>query len=88
MIDISKLLQQGRDNQDAERDKGEVRKLGTLRGGSVGCVLTSDGDMASGFDITGVCPREAHARFLGYEDHIDPDKKIMFGLGLSNEDIW
>ncbi len=88
MINIKKLLQQGHDKQDAERAVGEVRKLGTLRGGSVGCVLTSDGDMSNGFDITGVCPREAHARFLGFEDVIEPDKKIMFGLGLSNEDIW
>ena len=80
-IDVAGLLRQGQENQDREHVNGEREKLGTLRGGSVGCILEDE-------RIVGVSMRQALARYEGlYENHA-PDKKIMFGLGLANEDIW
>lgn len=88
MIDVGKLLALGQENKNKEHIEKEKKAIGTLRGGSVGCVLTDDGDMSTGYQITGVCPREALARYLGYYQKSDTDKQIMFSLGISNEDIW
>lgn len=88
LIDIDALLDQGQDNLRTSHMEADAKKIGTLRGGSVGCILTDDGDMSSGYDIVGSCPREVVARYLGYNELHSKSTHIMFSLGIANEDIW
>ena len=88
MIDLKKLFFEGVRAEEAKHKEQDEKKLGVLRGGSVGCVLTSDGDMSTGFDVIGTCPREATARFVGIQAPIAKETHIMFQLGLTNEDVW
>jgi hypothetical protein len=69
-----KLLQE-------KHNEGEAAKLGTLRGGSSGCI-TAKGT------IVGKCHRLAHLRSLGHQEYKDGTAHIMFAAGYANEDIW
>lgn len=83
-INVSKLIHQAEETLTAKHNEEDLKKIGTLRGGSVGCVINT----SKGKVITGTCPREAHARMLGYQGSHGLDKKVMFKLGIANEDIW
>jgi len=66
----------------AEHSEREVAKLGVLRAGSTGIVL-SDGAVA------GKCARQTYLRLEGIDaDELDESREFMFAAGRSNEDIW
>ncbi len=75
------ILKQGREARLSEHIEKERKSIGTLRGGSVGCVL-SDGK------VIGTCPREAIARFLGWSKTHDESTHLMFEMGHLNEVAW
>ena len=85
------ILQAGYRASGDERRKSEADKEPAYRGGSVGIVLTSDGDMSTGYDTAGTCQRRALARYWGspqVETADDDPMQIMFEGGLVNEDLW
>ena len=74
------LFQEARDKRTIDHAEAEKTKLGTLRGGSSGCMV--------GEDVIGTCHRKALVRFLGYDSHIDDDSRSIFDQGFGNESIW
>lgn len=63
-------------------DVAETGKLGTLRAGNTG-VLLSDGT------IVGKCARLTYLRLIGIDaGDDDASRELMFGAGTSNEDRW
>ena len=80
-IDLIALHTAGQKALQAEHDLQEQSKIGTLRGGSSGCV-TEDGR------VVGKCHRVAHLRSLGLQEDTTSADQIMFAAGYANEDIW
>lgn len=58
----------------------EVAKLGVLRVGSAGCMISDDA-------CIGKCPQTALARFLGYQLPVDSSQAYFDG-GIDNESVW
>lgn len=79
MLDYMALLKEGREVQRKAHEEGEKKKLGNLRGGSVGILLEDD--------TLGTCHRVAHLRQIGIQTPSEPETHNMFALGRSNEDI-
>ena len=75
------LYLKGREVEQEAHAKAEVKKEGTLRGGSSGC-LTSSGE------VYGTCHRKALARYKGYQSKIDEISYTWFDAGFANEDAW
>jgi hypothetical protein len=64
-----------------ESKLNESTKVGTLRGGSSGCISMNK--------PLGSCPRLAALRFSGIQvDEPEESRGFMFDAGLGNEDIW
>lgn len=85
------ILRDGYSSLGESRSKKETEARGRYRGGSTGVVLTSDGDMSTGYDVAGTCHRVALARSLGSPlTEVDPHDpiQIMFEGGHTNEDSW
>jgi len=61
-------------------NQASILKLGLLRGGSAGIVLSSG-------DSLGKCPRISHLRQIGVEEEVDLSSKILFEAGYSNETV-
>ena len=81
-IDINQLYDAGIKQMAEEHDVKEVGKLGILRAGNTGIVL-------SGGKVAGPCARQTLLRLEGMRyENIEDNKRLMFDAGLSNEDIW
>jgi hypothetical protein len=81
-IDINQLYDAGIKQMAEEHDAKEVGKLGILRAGNTGIVL-------SGGKVAGPCARQTLLRLEGMRyENIEDNKRLMFDAGLSNEDIW
>lgn len=81
LTSLTELLRLGQANQEATKATAEIAKVGNLRGGNSGI-------MSEGGDVAASCHRKAHVRALGITIEVhDPEKLLMFELGIANEDI-
>lgn len=80
-VNVTQLQSDGQIKLTEEHGEGEAAKIGTLRGGSSGCITSSG-------TILGKCPRLSHLRSLGIQENHDNATYLMFAAGYSNEDIW
>ena len=80
-INLSALHAMGQDSLSQKHQDGEAEKLGTLRGGSSGCITESG-------KVIGKCHRISHLRKLGLQKGVTQKDHIMFAAGYANEDIW
>lgn len=68
--------------QEAKRAEEEKKKLGKWRAGNTGCYISEA-------EYVGGCQRLAMLRFTGDElKNIPNTRRLMFEMGLSNEDTW
>ena len=77
----TELYLRGRKLEIEDHASQEVHKIGTLRGGSSGC-LTDEGE------VYGTCHRLAFARFKGFQSKIEDLSYTWFDAGYANEDAW
>ncbi len=89
-MNILKLIETGIEKLSTESEESELKSIGTLRGGSVGCLVSDSGNFTPGkFEVIGKCAREAHARFLGLDNSdVKLSSQLMFAAGHGNEAIW
>ncbi len=88
-MNVKQLLESGINALAAEEAEAELGKAGTLRGGSVGCLVSDSGDFTRGYEIIGKCARETLTRYLGYSlGEKTLSNKLMFAGGHGNEAIW
>lgn len=81
MINLTKMIRDGRQKGRDKHKADEIPKLGTLRVGNSG-IMSENGDVA------GACHRKTMLRSMGVEiDPPDEKKLIMFELGYANEDV-
>lgn len=80
-LSAKELYLQGRDIEKREHEAKESTKIGTLRGGSSGCIA-QDGE------IYGTCHRKALARFNGHQSEIEEISYTWFDAGYANEEAW
>ena len=66
--------------QTAAHQAGESEKLGTLRGGSSGCIV--------GKETIGKCTRKSLARYFGISEPKDESSQYFFDAGYANEETW
>lgn len=79
---IKNLFIKGQSKIIQEHDEYEQKKVGCLRGGSVG-MLDNFGNYA------GTCPSQAYLRFHGVvSDPVSSSRELMFEGGRLNEDGW
>lgn len=74
------LYLKGREIEIEAHAAEEGGKLGTLRGGSAGCL--------NGHEVYGKCHRLALARFNGLQPAIEDMSYNWFDAGFANEDAW
>lgn len=75
------LYEQGRVIEKEAHDSQEIHKVGTLRGGSTGCITPFG-------DVYGKCHRIAFARYKGLQPQIEKTSFVWFDAGYANEDAW
>ena len=80
-LNATLLYKEGRAKEQKAHADAEVNKVGTLRGGSSGCVIANG-------DVYGTCPRVALARYKGHQAPIEPLSFEWFDAGFANEDAW
>lgn len=87
LIPTTTLLEEGAKSLTSKSRAEELTKQGTLRGGTIGLVESSNGAV----EISGTCHRQAILRFLGVDIKGAEDgssRDLMFAAGRTNEDSW
>ena len=78
---LYEALQDGYNLIKTKDNSDELAKIGTWRGGTVGCITEAG-------DFLGADPRNAVLRFHGIQTDTDFDTNLMFQFGRFNEDGW
>lgn len=86
IISVKNLLLEAVAREQEEHAAKEREKLGVLRAGNSGVMLT---DKRGNEAPAGSCPRVAHLRTLGINTDVpEIDKLIMWDGGINNEEYW